>query len=112
MRAPMATLAERELNQSKVSSRRSVRWFIVTILVFFIFLAGIYSVLNPLFESPDEVWHYAFVQHLASGQALPVLDPQHPGPWAQEGGQPPLYYLATSLFTRLCLLYTSDAADD
>lgn len=97
----MATLAERELNQSKVSSRRSVRWFIVTILVFFIFLAGVYSVLNPLFESPDEVWHYAFVQHLASGQALPVLDPQHPGPWAQEGGQPPLYYLATSLFTRL-----------
>ncbi|MHB1356120.1 MAG: ArnT family glycosyltransferase [Anaerolineae bacterium] len=64
-------------------------------------MATVYSILNPLFESPDEVWHYAFVQHLASGQALPVLDPLHPGPWEQEGGQPPLYYLVVSLFTRL-----------
>ncbi len=23
-------------------------------------------------ETPDEIWHYAFVQHLATGQGLPV----------------------------------------
>ena len=97
----MATMAERELNQAKGLSERSMRWFIAAILVCFIAFASAYSVLNPLFESPDEVWHYAFVQHLAGGQALPVLDPQRPGLWAQEGGQPPLYYLVTCLFTRL-----------
>ncbi|MHB9031521.1 MAG: glycosyltransferase family 39 protein [Anaerolineae bacterium] len=68
------------------------RWALTALLAVYLLLAGAYSIINPLFEAPDEVWHYALMQHLAQGQTLPVLDPKQPGPWAQEGGQPPLYY--------------------
>ena len=64
-------------------------------------LLGIgYSILTPIFETPDEMWHYAMVQHLtANGFALPVLGEGEAGPWAQEGGQPPLYYMLAALGT-------------
>lgn len=58
-------------------------------------LFSLYSILTPLFEASDELWHYPMVQHLATGGGLPV---QHAGqtdadaPWRQEGSQPPLYY--------------------
>lgn len=59
-----------------------------------------YSAATPLFEASDELWHYPFVQHLATGGSLPV---QHAGqtdadaPWRQEGSQPPLYYAFAAL---------------
>ena len=52
-----------------------------------------YSIVNPLFESPDEVWHYEYVRYLAEGHGLPVSDLLSEMPWHQEGSQPPLYYL-------------------
>lgn len=56
-------------------------------------LAGIwYSLIIPPFETPDEIYHYAFARHLAQGNPLPVQDAQATGPWQQEGSQAPLYY--------------------
>ena len=40
------------------------RWLTV-IVVAFLVLGLIYSVVVPLFEAPDEVWHFAFADHLA-----------------------------------------------
>lgn len=63
-------------------------------------LSGIvYSTTTPLFEAPDEQWHFAFVQHVAQGQGLPEqsLPLQHLA--RQEGSQPPLYYLAAAALT-------------
>ncbi|MCI0477465.1 MAG: hypothetical protein L0Y55_14560, partial [Anaerolineales bacterium] len=69
------------------------------ILAAFIALAATYSIVTPIFEAGDELWHYPFVQHLASGNGLPVQDPNAKTLWEQEGGQPPLYYALSALAT-------------
>jgi 4-amino-4-deoxy-L-arabinose transferase-like glycosyltransferase len=65
----------------------------------FFMLAAIYSVTTPIFEAPDELWHYPFVWHLARTGKLPVQDPTHLQLWKQEGSQPPLYYTLAALLT-------------
>ncbi len=52
------------------------RW-LYAILAAYVVLATIYSVVTPIFEASDELWHYPMVQYLAThGLALP---PQTPG---------------------------------
>lgn len=63
------------------------------ILGLYCLLALIYVYATPLFEAPDESYHYAFVQRMANGGALPVQERGKIGDWHQEGSQPPLYYL-------------------
>ena len=70
------------------------------ILAAYILLAVAYSVVNPLFESPDEIWHYEYVRWLAEGNGLPHPDDVGDAPWHQEGSQPPLYYLSAALLTK------------
>ena len=65
----------------------------------FFILALIYSIVTPIFESPDELWHYPLVWHLAHTAQLPVQDPANPQLWQQEGSQPPLYYALAALLT-------------
>ena len=65
----------------------------------FVLLAGLYSVVVPPFETPDEIWHYAFVQHLAAGRGLPVSEPNTQALWRQQGVQAPGYYLAAAALT-------------
>ncbi len=69
------------------------------LLALFMLLAGIYSIVVPPFETPDEIWHMAFVQHVASGQGLPVSAPNTAALWRQQGVQSPLYYLAAAGLT-------------
>jgi len=75
------------------------RWLALPIAIIFLLLAGTYSIVTPIFESPDELWHYPFVWHLARSWELPVQDPAHPQLWQQEGGQAPLYYGLAALLT-------------
>lgn len=67
-------------------------WAFLALLAVFLVLTLLYNASIPLYESPDELQHAAFVVWLADGHGLPVVDPQDPGPWEQEGTQPPLYY--------------------
>jgi len=76
------------------------RFYLPALLVVFIVLGVIYASVTPLFEVSDELWHYPMVKTLADGNGLPVQDPAHPGPWRQEGSQPPLYYAVMALATR------------
>lgn len=69
------------------------------ILVLFLALASFYAIVTPIFEAGDEIWHYPFVQYLASGNGLPIQDPNSETLWEQEGGQPPLYYVISALAT-------------
>ena len=46
---------------------RRQRW-LLAILALYVMLAMLYSVVNPLFEAPDEVWHYEYVRWLAEGK--------------------------------------------
>jgi hypothetical protein len=72
---------------------------LVFILIAFLALAITYSIITPIFEAGDEIWHYPFVQHLATGNGLPIQDPNVKTLWEQEGGQPPLYYAISALAT-------------
>ncbi len=71
----------------------------LTILGLFVLLGLTYSVMNPIFEAPDEVYHYPYVKHLADGEGLPVQHPEHTALWKQEGSQPPLYYALSAALT-------------
>ena len=72
---------------------------VALVIGIFALLAGLYSIVVPPFETPDEIWHYAFVQHLASGKGLPVSEPNTPALWRQQGVQAPGYYLAAAALT-------------
>jgi len=74
-------------------------WAIALILATFIVLGITYSLVTPIFEASDELWHYPFVKHLADGNDLPVQDASADQPWRQEGSQPPLYYALSALAT-------------
>jgi hypothetical protein len=69
------------------------------IVALFLLLSNIYGLVTPIFEAGDEIFHYPYVQYLATEHRLPVQDPDNAGPWQQEGGQPPLYYLITAAAT-------------
>jgi len=62
-------------------------------------LSILYNVYTPVFESPDELQHTAFVAWLDDHGALPVVTKDEPGPWEQEGTQPPLYYWLAAALT-------------
>lgn len=69
------------------------------VLVLFLALGVIYSLVTPIFEASDELWHYPVVKHIADGRGLPVQNPASPAMWNQEGSQPPLYYALAALAT-------------
>lgn len=72
--------------------RRRQRAALAGLVALYLALAVVYGVVTPLWEAPDEPQHYAYALQLAQGGGLPRLAAAAPGPWRQEGGQPPLYY--------------------
>ncbi len=87
--------------------RRSARHFFITmrrfltafspivwtIIAMFTVLAVWYGTATPLFEKPDEQWHFAFAMYMVETGQLPVQTLGERGHLAeQEGSQPPLYY--------------------
>lgn len=81
------------------ANERFNKWAIGSITLIFLVLGAVYSVVTPLFEAPDEIWHYSFAKHLADGQGLPHLASKKKNVWLREGGQPPLYYFIAALIT-------------
>lgn len=84
-------------------------WPILAILAAYLALAVTYGLVNPLFEAPDEPQHFWFIKHVADHGALPVQGEQGLETWAQEGSQPPLYYLLSAPL--VALIDTDDAED-
>lgn len=72
---------------------------LVLLLVVYLALGVLYSVTTPLFEAPDEQWHFAFVQQVAAGRGLPVQSSPLQHLARQEGSQPPLYYAIAAALT-------------
>jgi hypothetical protein len=79
--------------------RRWERAAVGAIIALFLIIGLAYSLVVPPFETPDEVFHYAFVRHLAEGGALPDQTREANGPWAHEGTQAPLYYFLAGRLT-------------
>jgi hypothetical protein len=67
----------------------------------FVCLGIVYSTVNPILESPDEIHHYGYIQYLAQGHGLPVQRVGTPSPYEQEGSQPPLYYWMCTALTAM-----------
>ena len=80
-----------------VSHQRS-RLPIHLLLVVFALLVLLHTWATPLFEAPDEVWHYAYVRWLVEARDLPPMDSDVSGA-GQEVAQPPLYYAVAALFS-------------
>jgi len=59
-----------------------------TILIAYALLAVAFSLINPLFESPDEYFHYEYIRHIVDRRDLPVMQEGR----LSEFHQPPLYY--------------------
>jgi hypothetical protein len=79
-----------------ISAHRLATWLerygLALILLLFLAMGFWYSMVVPPYETPDELYHYGFVRHLAQGNPLPVQSAESTGPWHQEGSQAPLYY--------------------
>lgn len=69
----------------------AMRHPLAVLLSAFAVLVLLHGWATPLFEAPDEVWHYAYVRWLAEGNGLPSMLDDTSGA-NQEVAQPPLYY--------------------
>jgi 4-amino-4-deoxy-L-arabinose transferase-like glycosyltransferase len=79
-----------------VALKSPIAW----LLTAYVLLASLYSVVTPIFEASDELWHYPMVKYLTDHRlALPVQDPSINTAWRQEGSQPPLYYMMGAVLT-------------
>lgn len=67
------------------------------VLIAFTGLGLLYDFNIPLFEKPDELKHFAVIQHIQSEGQLPVVKAGENKPWDQEGTQPPLYHILVAL---------------
>jgi 4-amino-4-deoxy-L-arabinose transferase-like glycosyltransferase len=74
-----------------------MRWGLGAILAAFSLLGVLYSAAVPLFEAPDEIWHFSFVNVLATEGALPVQPTDCKDMWLRESGQPPVYHVIAAL---------------
>jgi 4-amino-4-deoxy-L-arabinose transferase-like glycosyltransferase len=78
---------------------KTQRRALIVIVVLYLVLGVVYSVTTPLFEAPDESFHFFVVQHVRTERGLPVQGQPGDALYEQEGSQPPLYYLAGALLT-------------
>jgi hypothetical protein len=90
---------------------------IVLIILLYGVLAGRYTLVVPLFEAPDEYYHFAVIEHLArTGEmpprvVAPLTDYQFsPTPWRQMTYHAPLYYRLVAGAVRALGISTHDFA--
>jgi 4-amino-4-deoxy-L-arabinose transferase-like glycosyltransferase len=83
---------------------------LVLILGAYLLIAVSYSVVTPLFEAPDEQWHYFTAQHIAETGRLPVVEEEYDEWMGQEAAQPPLYYLVGAIL--ISPIDTSNAREE
>jgi 4-amino-4-deoxy-L-arabinose transferase-like glycosyltransferase len=72
-------------------------WLVVAILSAYFVLSGVYSVVTPIFEGPDELGHYRHVRFLIANLALP--SPEDSTSALEEMTHPPLYYAVAATLT-------------
>jgi len=76
-------------------SERTASRATALILALYLALGVAYSLVNPIFESPDEALNYANVRFFVEERRLPVLEPGEP----TKAHHPPLYYALGALLT-------------
>jgi len=79
-------------NHKSQISKGCLKFGIGYLILAFVLLGLVYTTVTPIFEAPDEPWHFNYVRYVAEGRGLPSLRDNASGAY-QEVGQPPLYYL-------------------
>lgn len=75
---------------------------LVSVILAYVIVAGLFSFSIPLYEAPDEPSHLLYVNFIASQHRLPNLNTPDRTSVPYEGHQPPLYYaLAAGLLNLL-----------
>ncbi len=69
------------------------RRLLALILLAYLAITLAYGALNPLFEAPDEHWHFFTAESIARTGRLPRVEEPPDEFLGQEAAQPPLYYL-------------------
>jgi len=84
-----------------MSRRLTDRLPLAILAALFLAAGAVYNVNSPLFEAPDEVWHFAHIRYVVQKNALPVQGARQGEEAAQqEASQPPLYYVLASALVR------------
>lgn len=73
------------------------RGWLLAILAAYLLITLAYGIRNPLFEAPDEHWHYFTVEYIKQHHSLPAVGDPYDEWMAQEAAQPPLYYVLAAL---------------
>jgi hypothetical protein len=82
--------------------RRHLYLMLAMILVLYFVLGLAYLAVTPVFEKPDENWHFAYVAYILDHRGLPPLDEDvAANPAEQIAGHPPLYYALSSGLLKL-----------
>ncbi len=76
-------------------SERVARWTLSLIVGSYLILGLAYSLVNPVFESPDEALNYANIRFFVEQRSLPVLEPDE----VSKAHHPPLYYALGAFVT-------------
>jgi hypothetical protein len=98
---------ERPMVQRGVRSLPRHVWIVVAA---YMVLGSIYASVTPIFEKPDEQWHFAFAMYVADTGRLPVQRLEGRDHLAeQEGSQPPLYYAVLAGLLKVVGLDNLDA---
>ncbi len=64
------------------------------LMLVFVMLAAAVSLINPLFEAPDEIRHYRYVRKLVTERTLPIQGQEEV---RSQSHHPPLYYVLAAL---------------
>jgi 4-amino-4-deoxy-L-arabinose transferase-like glycosyltransferase len=76
------------MNQSRLHNA-----ILATVLLLYVLITVSYSVINPLFETPDEHFHFFTIHELVSSGELPVMPETYDELLGPEPAQPPLFYI-------------------
>lgn len=72
---------------------------IAVVLLFFVLWGAFYGLSTPVFEGPDEQWHFSYAQYLVQKRHLPSPSDPDAAAMQQEVTQPPLPYILYALVT-------------
>jgi hypothetical protein len=79
---------------------------LAALIAVYVVLAAFYSLNTPLFEAPDEYYHFAVIRHLAETAQLPPRENSDAHPWRQMALHAPLYHLSAAV-----LITPTDTSD-
>ncbi len=108
---PLPGVGSKQRGVWRLESRKQHTIYLALVLAGYLLLTLAYGVVNPLFEAPDEHWHFFTAVYIKENGRLPIAGPDtDENLLKQQAAQPPLYYALGALLT--APIDTSTAAQE